>query len=157
MWSYRSVSATLLVLAVATACNSAGTRASTTTTTTPAQNEFHGSANSPFCTFVRQSRAAFINTGTARTPAQNKAAYERLLPVLTHAAAIAPDIIKQDFNAYVDAYQRFLTVLAAAHYDDTKVDQSKLKFLQDTPMVTASQRVTQYTQQICHIGVAPSP
>jgi hypothetical protein len=157
MWSRRGIVTTVVVVALGAACSSSSVHAAkSTTTTTSAPNAFHGSADSAFCNFVRQSRTTLNTAGAARTPAQNKAAYERLLPVLAHAAAIAPDVIKQDFDVYVGAYRRFLGVLAAANYDDTKVDRSKLKFLQDRPMVTASQRITQYTQQICHIGVAPS-
>src|SRR5438105_3925126 len=130
------------VVALAPACSSPRTLAATATTS----DTFQGSPDSAFCKFARESRAAFTSPGTDATPAQNKARYERLLPVLTQAAGIAPGVISQDFTVYVDAYRRFLGVLAAVNYDGTKVDQSQVQFLQGRSVAIASQRVTQYMQ-----------
>jgi len=70
---------------------------------------------------------------------------------LQHAADIAPQAIKSDFEVFINAFAPYLKALADANYDYTKIKPSSVQGLQSSTFQAASQHIVQYLSQVCHI------
>ena len=158
--------AIVLVAVAATACGSSSkssasspTSPSATTapgggstaTTTPSKS-YSGSSGSSFCDLAKKDENAFNSKGfTGTSPTDLKKLYGNLEPALEEAQAKAPDAIKADFATFLTAYKQVIKAFADANYDVTKISPTVFAGFADPKIKAASDHITQYTSQVCHI------
>ena len=118
-------------------------------------NPFAGSAQMSTRSMVESPSDGRSRSPTAFTPAALKQIYENLGPELAKVEAIAPSAIKPDFQTFIRAFTPYLNALKAANYDFTKINFASLTGLSAPDVKTASEHITAYFTQVCHITTTP--
>jgi hypothetical protein len=136
---------------VTTLAAQAGTPGGTTPTTKVPG--FSGSSSSSFCDDARrlsQTTRFTPDTTNLKTVFQDFDSYSGRLE------SKAPSAIKADVKTVVDAVKRYEGVLQGVNFDYTKLTPAQLQAFTDPNVTSASERVTAYLAQVCHVSTATS-
>jgi hypothetical protein len=136
---------------LSTSAASPTSAASSGTPTTAKTEKVSGNSNSNFCELARNYTDASGKEVATETPPELKKLYSSLLPKLKQAEDIAPSQIKGDFATFVTFFKQLDSTLAAAQYNFENLSPTALQSL-DTPAIeAASQHISAYMTQVCHI------
>jgi hypothetical protein len=153
--------ATLLALS---ACGSSGktntASPSSGTSSVPSstQTKVTAKGGGDFCKLIaaqlNDSKKISAEAATTGSAATIKTLIENARSESKVIADNAPSEVKADVKTVLDATQAFYDSLAAANYDFTKVDFTKLKALTSADVVAASGRLSAYVTTKCGIDVS---
>ncbi len=129
-----------------TAAGSSSASGSGTTTT----QKISGDSNSNFCRYARDVEKSFT-PDVGADPSSIRSLMEQAGKAMQQAVKIAPAEIKPDFQTFVDAFTPYLQALKDANYDYTKIDPTKLQSITAPDVTAASQHISAYMTQVCHI------
>jgi hypothetical protein len=145
---------------IAAGCSGGGSSATgSSTTTLSTQVRFTGSADSAFCTLLRQ-----VDTGTVggsgdaatATPADLQARFDHLLALLTQVADQAPQELKPDIAAVRTGISTVADALGGVGWSWTALEASSHSIdvaaaLNDPSYTGAGTRISAYKAQVCHL------
>ena len=123
------------------------------TTTTASSSDKGGGGGGAFCDLLAKESNAFDaqDVLTSKSPQEIKAFYADVESKLDDTVSKAPDAVKGDLSTVNDAIKLLVGELDKVDYDFTKLTPDSLQGLSNPKFEAASQHITTYLTQTCHI------